>query len=252
MEAIMNLKSLMTVTVMGLLLTTACSTQEGGGTAAGTGGTNGQQSTPIAATPTANWQTVTSQTDAAVSGGTYNQYPLVHIDAPSQTLVIYIPMLPLTLGSFTPILPTAVPSMPGVTVGPVTMPGGGIGWGISVPLKYVLKGAAMAPLTMTLPNGSPLPYFPAAETHGVSLTFPNHPSYHLTLYVALKAVAVFVEIPDQNIPLGFGYNLVNKQKTRNIGYFAILPNQGAFNGGVYVSAQLPTDISLLLNSLVTF
>lgn len=246
----MKTKIIITVSALSLSLMTGCSSKSNSG--GPTPAINSQQGTPISANPAADWQTVTSQVNSSVAGGNYNQYPLIKVDTASQSLILYIPMPPLSLGSITPILPTNVTGMPGVTIGPATMPGGGIGWGVTVPLKYILKGATMAPLNMTLPNGSPLPYFPAAETHGIALTLPQQPTYKLTLYIALKAVAVFVEVPDQNIPLGFGYNIVNSQKTRNIGYFAILPNQGTYAGGVYIAAQLPTDIALLLNGLVSF
>ena len=205
--------------------------------------------------PVASWAQVTSAMNSAVSGGPYNQYPLIHIDPVAETIELLIP-LEISLGAFTPILPgsISVNGVTGVTVGPAIMPDGTSGWAVTVPLKYLLQanGAGLQPLG-TLPNGNPLPYFPSAEIDGIAITLPQQPNYQVTLYIALKAVAVYVSIPSlSNLPIGFGYNLVNQNQTRNIGYFALEPSSGSFSGGIYVAAQIPTDVSLMLNSLVSF
>ncbi len=211
---------------------------------------------PGAVTPTANWQAVSQAMDSTVSGGPMNSYPLIQIDSVAQTVELLIPFsFSLGLGSLTPILPgsISIASVQGVTISPVTLPDGSSGWAVSVPLKYLLQqnGAGLQPLA-TLPNGSPLPSFPSAEIRGIAISLPQQPTYQINLYIALKAVAVFVSVPGVNLPIGLGYNLVNQDKTRNIGYVALIPTSGVHPAGVYVAAQIPTDVSLALNSLVSF
>jgi hypothetical protein len=190
---------------------------------------------------------------ANVNGGPYNQYPLIQINAAAQTLELLIPLPVGSLGSITPLMPTKLSALQGTTLGPATLPDGTTGWGLTIPLKYLLQqnNAGLQPLA-TLPNGSALPYFPAEETDGIALTLPQFSKYTVTVYVALKAVAVFVTIPDLKIPIGFGYDLINKAQTANVGYVALVPTQGTYAGGVYVAAQIPTDAALALNSLVSF
>ncbi len=246
------------VTLSVLMLTTAC----GSGTqssAHGAVASNNSESsggvTPGPVAPTANWKDVTDEMNSSVNGGVMNQYPLIQINAAAETIELLIPFsFGLGLG-VSPILPGgfSYAGLQGVTIGPVTLPDGSSGWAVSVPLKYLLQkhGAGLQPLG-TLPNGQPLPYFPSAEVDGVAITLPAQPKYQVTLYVALKAVAVFVSIPGVKVPFGFGYNIVNKAQTRNIGYVALIPNSGTYAAGLYVAAQIPTDVALALNSLVSF
>jgi len=231
----------------------ACGQSNSGGSNTSSNSTNGAQSTPATnpSTPPASWQDVTSAMNSTVSGGPYTAFPLINIDPTAQTIQLRIPMLPLSLGSLTPILPTALPGYAGVSIGPATMPDGTLGWELTVPLSLLLKNAAAVSPLATLPNEDPLPYFPSEEVDGVAITV-NQFKYPVTVYIALKAVAVFVGVPELPIPIGFGYDLVNKDQSRNIGYLALIPVQGKSPGGLYLAAQIPTDVSLELNSLVSF
>jgi hypothetical protein len=130
------------------------------------------------------------------------------------------------------------------------LPDGTEAWIVSVPLNLILHGATTNSTFNTLPNGDPLPFFPSQEVDGLSVTLPSRPGYSVTLYIGVKAVAVFVGIPALNLPIGFGVNVINSTQTRDIGYFALIPKQGTFAAGVYLAAQIPTDLAQIINSLM--
>jgi hypothetical protein len=257
-KVILGLTYLMSAT--SLVLTTACGSGGGAALAGGSSSGNNTQSTGgtsgTTGTTAGSWQAVTSDVNSTVNGGPYNQYPLIQINAAAQTLELLIPLPLGSLGALIPIVPTKINALQGASFGPATMPDGSAGWELTVPLKYLLQkyNTGLQPIA-TLPNGSALPYFPAEETDGIAVTIPQISGYSITVYVALKAVAVFVSIPELAklpIVLGFGYNIVNQAKTANVGYVALVPNSGSYAGGVYLAAQLPTDAALALNSLVSF
>jgi len=139
----------------------------------------------------------------------------------------------------------------------VQQPDGSSQMGVTIPLKYLLKGAALGNFTQ-LPNGDPIPFMPAGEMTGVEVDFPQNSKYRLHLYLAVSAAAVFIETPDWSFPpevalLGtIGFPVKNVSKTQINGYFAIVPNKGTFASGVYVASRLPTDVAILLDDLVRF
>ena len=243
--------------VLAIALTTACSpgaqTTAGSAGAAVSGNGNNSQGGP-GSNPVSSWQAVTTQMNSSVSGGPLNSYPLIEINPTAQTIELLIP-LSFSLGGLTPILPgsISISSVKGVTIGPVTLPDGSSGWAVSVPLKYLLAqhSAGLAPLG-TLPNGMPLPNFPSEQIDGIQITLPQQSKYQIYLYVGLKAVAVYVAVPGITLPIGFSYAIINAAQTSQIGDFSVIPQSGQFPGGLYVAAQIPTAVSLELNSLVSF
>jgi len=251
------------VSIASVLLASACSpgAQTTASSASNPNATaqsgNSSSSTSPSSSTAASWSNVQSQTTGTVNGGLMDSYPLVQINPTAHTIELLIPFsFGLNLGSLTPILSSSVsiPALAGVTIGPVTLPDGSSGWAVSVPLKYLLKGGTGLGSLATLPDGTPLTSynFPSEEVDGVSITLPQQSKYQVTLYVALKAVAVFVSVPGVNIPIGLGYQLVNSSQTSEIGYVALVPTEGTFPAGIFVSAQLPASVALELNSLVSF
>jgi hypothetical protein len=232
------------------LNTSAGSSSGAGAASSGSNGTgSGAQSTtnPVA---TGSWADVTSQMNGFASGGAYDGSPMIKIDTVNHNIELIFP-IPSIGTSFSPIIPAGVTGLDGVSVGPAAMPDGSEAWMITVPISLILKGATFPSNFNALPNGNPLPYFPSEEVHGLAVGIPSRPGYNVNLYIGVKAVAAFVAIPKLNMPIGFGVNVVNSTKTRNIGYFALIPQVNTFDAGVYLAAQVPTDMAQELNSLLS-
>lgn len=222
----------------------AASSGGGSNSGQGSGGSGGGAVNPL---PTL--QSVAAEMNSSPNGGSYAGTPMIEVNAVNQTLELILP-IPSIGTSVTPIVPTGFNGLNGVSVGPTLLPDGSEAWMISVPLSMVLNGAVANPTFNALPNGNPLPYFPSQEVSGLSVSLPSRPGYSVTLYIGVKAVAAFVGIPGFQLPIGFGVNVVNQTKTRNIGYLALIPSQGAYPAGVYLAAQIPTDLAALINSVL--
>lgn len=262
----MNLKKLFSIliTIAFFAANISCSSQSNGsGAPAGTGGNNPQSSggTGGSSGSSASWQSVVTQMDASANVNSY-QYPSVQIDPNAQTISLLIPFPSFFGINITPVLPSNIISN-GVTISSTTMPDGSAAWEITVPLKYVLNPNKynLQPLSGTLPNGSALPDFPQfTQISGIQITVPQQSSLQVTLYIVSNAetngisgVAAFVSIPGFTSPYipEIEYNILNKAQS-NVGCIAIIPASGSYNGGVYVAAQIPSNIASTLNNLVSF
>ena len=248
-------EKMLALTVSGLVaFTTGCSSGvsgSSGSTSTGSGGsaqsTGGSGSTSPDAV--AQWQSLGSQMNGfGSSSSTYSGDPLIMIDTINKNLDLLIP-IPVFSG-LTPIGNVPVGSTGGITFGPATMPDGSEAWEVIVPLSVLLKGASFPSSFNALPDGQPLPYFPSAEVSGLAVSIPSRPGYTVNIYLGVKAVAVFVGIPGFKTPLGFGYDIVNADKSRNVGYIALTPSSGTYPAGIYVAAQVPTDLAQVMANLL--
>ena len=218
-------------------------------------GNNGSQGAggnpnPAPATPAPSWTDVSTALNGAGSGGNYDGTMMIKVDAANQAIDLILPIPAIGGATITPIGEVQVNGLQNVTFGPTTLKDGSEAWQISVPLKLLINGASFPSQFNALPNGNPLPYFPAEEVRGLAVSIPGRSGFVVNLYFGIKAVAVFVGIPGLNMPLGFGASVVNSTKTRNIGYFALIPSVAHSPAGVYLAAQVPNDIALELNSLL--
>jgi hypothetical protein len=201
-------------------------------------------------TPAPSWTDISTALNGADSGGNYDGTMMIKVDATNQAIDLILPIPSIGGATITPIGAVPVSGLQNVTFGPTTLADGSEAWQISVPLKLLLSGASFPSQFNALPNGNPLPYFPAEEVRGLAVSIPGRSGFVVNLYLGIKAVAVFVGIPGLNMPLGFGASVVNSTKTRNIGYFALIPSVGTSPAGVYLAAQVPNDVALELNSLL--
>ncbi|MFN7730155.1 MAG: hypothetical protein ACK5P7_13430 [Bdellovibrio sp.] len=232
---------------------TSDAVNSGGNSGLGGGGSNDG----VVTGPTVDqkWQSVKSGTEGAIDGTTpYKGSLAIQIDKARQAIVLILPLPSMFL---LPISSMPIPEMPGASVEMVTRSDGSVAMGVVIPLQYLLKGASFANYAR-LPNGEPLPGIPVGESRGFALSFPQKPSYKLHLYLAVNAAAVFIETPDFKLPseLTFlptvSFPIKNSARTQIVGYFAVVPNRGTFNSGVYVSSRLPTQIAILIDELLQF
>jgi len=212
---------------------------------------NNGQSDENSGDTTQAWTQMKTETDSAPTSGSYANTIMISIDQTRQTLNLSLPLPPLAV---LPVSLVAFKELPGTTIQSETLADGTEVWVLAIPLKYVLRGAQLSPMGV-LPNGDPLPFFPAGEANGFSVSLPQNPKHKITIYLAVGAAAVFIETPNWEFPAGTPaiWALVkNRAKTRQIGFLQIVPNKGNFSSGVYLAAKLPADIARALGTIVKF
>lgn len=236
-----------------LLATTivACSQQGSLKLGSGTSGSNTGQSAGGGDT-TQNWQSVKAETDAVAESSSYAGMQMISIDQNRQTLNLILPLPPLAM---LPLSMITFREIPGSSMESSTLADGTNVWILAIPLKYVLRnGVQLSPMGV-LPNGDPIDYLPSGETNGISLSLPQNPNHKVTIYLTVGAVAAFIETPNWEFPAGWPkvWTVVNnRNKTKQIGFFEIVPNKGTYSSGVYLAAKLPAEISRLLGTMVKF
>lgn len=181
---------------------------------------------------------------------------VVRIDKARQGLQFIIP-IPASFNI--PIVAMPIPSIPGGMIEQVFQPDGSKAMGVLIPLSYMLKDSSFGDYG-TLPNGSPVPFLPFGKVHGFALSFPQNPNYRLHLYMAVNGAAVFIETPHWQIPSQvngipiptIGFPLYNKNKTQQVAFFAVVPNQGVYSSGIYIASRIPDQMAALIDDLIRF
>jgi len=117
---------------------------------------------------------------------------------------------------------------------------------VSVPGMYVLGKMGFEPGEVALdpsrlPNGDPLPFTPGGEPPKISFLIPNI-NRTVQVYLGVNVVAVFVGAPfDPMVNLTFPIR--NHSKTETIGYFSTVSRRLPFQGGFFVSLDMPREIA---------
>lgn len=201
-----------------------------------------------------NWDDVQRKVDGAVDGWKYNGQVVIQIDSVNQAIVLVMPLPPIFL---MPVTTMAIPELPGAALFPLTQPDGTTAMAVRIPLKYLIKGASLSNYN-SLPNGDPLPFMPVGENRGFAISFPQNPRYRLHTYISANAAAVFIETPDFNLPEqwiilpSLGFPVKNQDKTKIVGYFAVVANRGVHSSGVYVAGRLPNEVAILIDELLRY
>ena len=226
--------------VLGILVSTGCGSKfEGTRELASTEG--GLGSTPTV--PVDPWEKISFE--GAVSGGTYNATPVVSLDKVNKMLLITVPM-PLVI--------------PGAELKLEDLPGGKVTWEkladgtpaimVHIPLEKFLRGVDF-PAVDSLPTGDKLIDLgiPDGELPSFAVSLPVR-NVKLHIYLGVGVVAVFAALPT-NPPIGIGpLPILNKDKTRTVGYFALLTGNSTQNGGFYLSAQMPDDLARIIDEIL--
>jgi hypothetical protein len=172
---------------------------------------------------------------------------VIQIDKANQAILL---LLPVPSFAFLPLFPqSAIPNLPGAYFTSYQTASGASQLAISIPLKYILKGAQFGP-DQKLPSGDPLPYIPAGELPGFAIQFPQHPDYQVHLYIGVNVAAAFVELPDFGLPIGGIVKVKNKSKTKEVGAIGYVLPKGNYAGGLYLAAQIPNDMAIMIDNLI--
>jgi hypothetical protein len=211
------------------------SNSQGGGDTGGNGGGT-----------TADWNKV--EMDGYSQGLDSKGKLVIQIDKANQALILILPLPSFLFLPFTSAN-VDIPDLEGAYFTSYQTASGDRQLAVSVPLKHVIKGAEFGD-SQRLPNGDALPFIPAGELPGFSINFPQQPKYQVHVYVGVNVVAAFVELPDLGLPIGGTAKVKNKDKTKEVGAIGYIPVKGNFNGGLYLTAQLPNDLAITIDELI--
>jgi hypothetical protein len=200
------------------------------------------------------WQKAQEEIDGQISGGTYDGSSAVEIIPEKQSIALILPLPPIFLA---PLAQIQIPQLPGVNIKYRNKPDGGFEMAIIIPLKYIIRGASLAPYGK-LPNGDIVPFMPSGESRGFAVDFPQKPKYRLHFYFVANAVGAFIETPDWRLPEEFsliptiGFPVRNPSQTQINGYFAVVPNKGNFSSGLFVSSRIPRKLAFQLDQILRY
>lgn len=218
-------------------------------------GTGGSGVDPGNEPPSSGWQLVRAAAEGKSAGSSFDEQLLLQIDTVNQALIFLVPVpFPSLL---IPVTEFEVSQLPGVKVFQVTDSAtGNTSIAVRVPLKYMVKTTNLQ-LYGTLPNGDAIPGIPTGETRGFAIAFPETPDLKLNLYVGPNAAAAFIEmsalkVPEEWLKFPLQFPVRNASGTSTVGYLGIVPNKGAYNGGVFVSSQLSHALAGALDGMLRY
>lgn len=120
-----------------------------------------------------------------------------------------------------------------------------------IPVKYVLRN--VTEVAAKLPNGDPVPLFPAGEppSKGILLT-PDRVN-KVYLYLSAEAFGLFTETSFNPRDIGgliltkFQWPIENKEKTKNLGYLTYVGAKNDYKGGFFVSHRIDPKLGKILD-----
>jgi hypothetical protein len=246
------------------LETSSLPTPGGGGTnpgGDGGGNDNGGSGGPVDTGPT--WEKVELENSGFDFSKTNSGKLAVSIDKKRELMQLILPLPQIFLLAIGQVV---VKELPGSLVEEVDLPdGSGKAWAVSIPLKYLVRGASLPEKFDSLPNGDSLPFLPSGEVQGLTIQFSQKAKYSIRFYLSRNAVAFFVATPDMDkilneIPESLREitrelritRLRNKAQTRVTGYIEVILPKNNSSSGLYMAARLTDSAARSLNSILKY
>jgi len=180
-----------------------------------------------------------------VSGGNDDGALVVDIDKVNNALLV---ILPLQINQFIESAEGTIPDLPGVKFTTFKDDKGESFFAISVPLRFVRKGASFLN-PARLPNGDPLPQIASGELPSVAMAIPGKNNVKFNFYIGVNVVGIFVSSPyDPTFALHFPI----RRGVDTIGYFHTVPAKDAYNGGFFINTQMPDSIAAVIDDHFRF
>ena len=193
--------------------------------------------------PLPSWDKV--DMDGFPSSGAHKGKLVVFVDKINQSLLLVLP-IPVIIPNISQI---TFPNLDGAYLTTYKADDGSESLAINVPLRHVIKGGAFAG-NERLPNGDPLPFVPSGELPGFAIDLPQMKNYRVHVYVGTNVAAAFVELPDLHLPIGGTLPVRNSTKTKIIGAIGYVLPKAAYNGGLYLAAQIPDEMAAVIDDLI--
>lgn len=177
---------------------------------------------------------------------------LLELDKVNEAVILILP-LPTEILAFIGAIPSMeIKDLPGSKV---FFKDGKLA--VSIPLKYIVRNGSFKQgrAQNLLPNGDPLPAFPAGEGAGFAIQITG--KYKLHLYVGVSAAAVFIETPDWDKVLTCGnlpicpalgpWEIRNELGNEVLGYTAFVYAKSGYSSGAFVAATFPDSLARLID-----
>lgn len=241
MKLSVHLRTLIAVLVSGLL--SACS-QGGFSAAAPSANLNSEQNAPSSPSqPPQSPELEKVSFKGRVSGGIFDKALMIDLDKKKGLLILNIPLSGL---KGLEVLNAEISQAKGVRF-ELTQNSDGLSvLSFKVPIKYITKGVNFLP-PERLPNGDLLPQMPSGELPSLAVAITRNSESRAHLYFGVEALGVFIETKfDPYIKMTLPVK--NEAGTKTIGYFSLVPEKAGHRGGLFLSAQLPRELSRLLDS----
>ncbi|MCM2282180.1 MAG: hypothetical protein NDI61_10075 [Bdellovibrionaceae bacterium] len=187
------------------------------------------------------------EVDGAISGGRYAQTPVLSLDKNKKLLKLRLPMIPSPYLILTREIPVA--EIEGAKISWESLPDGSVAMVLSLPLDKYLKGLTFARRDK-LPNGEDLPGIAGGELPSIAVRLVPGKDIKATIYLGPSTLAVFVNTPFDPVIRTPAIPIRDRTTSRTLGYFAIIPAVGDFEGGFYVSASLPDEIARVIDDAI--
>ena len=197
------------------------------------------------------WNQINEDLTARMKGT--QESTVLAVDQSQEALILLFPFQPLTViaGKF------VSEEYPDIKVEKVQRDSGEPALALIIPFRYVFGKNAKMQAMDKLPNGDPLPAFPAGEIRGFSIRLGQTSSkFRMNVYIGPQAVAAFIETPGLDLPGFFDWMdpvpVYNKSRNMIVGYYKLVAEKGSFPGGFYVAARIPKDTALKIQRVVKF
>jgi hypothetical protein len=183
---------------------------------------------------------------------------ILEMDRINEAVVLVLPLPTEILALLGPIPSIRFPDLPGAHLD--VRPDGMLA--VSIPLKYIVRNGKFKDPSFQrlLPNGDPLPAFPAGEGNGFALEITR--KYKIHLYIGVNAAAVFIETPDLDKTLNCGnspicpplgpWQVLNENGQQIIGYVSLVYSKGNYHSGAYVTGQFPDGLAAFIDDHLRF
>lgn len=208
----------------------------------GTGGDGGDSAPPSTPVPN-DYQKL--QYKGFISGGNNDGSLAIDIDKTTNALLI---ILPLQLNPYIGSAEGEIPDLPGVKFMTYKDDKGASYFAVSVPLRYVLKGASFLN-PARLPNGDALPQVASGELPSLAMAIPGKNKVKFHFYVGVNVVGVYISSPyDPYLALHFPI----RRGVETIGYFHTVPAKSGFDGGFFLNTQMPDSVAAIIDDHFRF
>lgn len=208
------------------------------GNSTGIGGGSGGSLPPVD-----QWKNVDvdGYVDMGVAGG---KHQIIRIDKVAKTVILSAPLPANPLGGIGKI---DLVELPGayVEIGPDA--NGDTELRIVVPMQYFAKGVEIAD-PKALPNGRPLPTVPGGELPRIAVHITNS-NGELYLYLSSTVFAVYVPVPGFNPFIQYEWPVKNRDKSKILGYVAVVPAVKPHTGGIFSSFMIPLELARVIDDL---
>ncbi|MBK9323363.1 MAG: hypothetical protein IPM97_10540 [Bdellovibrionaceae bacterium] len=185
------------------------------------------------------------QYEGYISGGNDSGTLAIDIDKDNGALIV---IMPLQLNSFIDSAEGEIPDLPGVKFMTYKNSKGASFIAVSVPLRYVLKGASFLN-PARLPNGDPLPQIAGGELPSIGLRIPGKNNVQFHFYIGLDTICIYVSSPF-NPYIGMTFPI--KRGLSTIGFLSSIPAKAGYDGGFFLSTHMPDEVARIIDDHFRF